>query len=230
MKKALMITITIVMLLFVGCDDTTVEPKNNAPVITSLTVDNETILIGDIVTLTCEATDEDGDALTYSWDDNGDIADITTHTIQYYAEEIGTFTIICIVSDSNGGEVSETIELTVSAQPFMGSYTLSGLALVCTDGEILLGTAPYATGSLTINDDFSFTWSTTLVDDEDGLFSECVGEELAVFTFTANGTIEQNGNILSFDVGEDEPWIYEWEIDEENTLILSDDESYFEFD
>lgn len=54
-------------LLFFGCKETSTEPQNHLPKIESLTANPTTVLISTETTLTCIATDEDGDNLTISW-------------------------------------------------------------------------------------------------------------------------------------------------------------------
>ena len=44
---------------------------NNPPEISSLSADPETIAPGSTCTITCTASDTDGDSLTYSWSEDG---------------------------------------------------------------------------------------------------------------------------------------------------------------
>jgi uncharacterized protein (TIGR02145 family) len=54
-------------LFFSGCKEGATEPQNHLPKIESLTANPTTVLISTETTLTCIATDEDGDNLTISW-------------------------------------------------------------------------------------------------------------------------------------------------------------------
>ncbi len=56
-------------LILVGCkkDEAPTEPQNRLPKIESLTANPTTVLISTETTLTCIATDEDGDNLTITW-------------------------------------------------------------------------------------------------------------------------------------------------------------------
>jgi len=55
----LIVLVLLVMLLGAACG-------NNTPTISSLTADPETVAPGHTCTITCTATDPDGDTLTYS--------------------------------------------------------------------------------------------------------------------------------------------------------------------
>ncbi|MCP4144744.1 MAG: hypothetical protein GY752_05605 [bacterium] len=129
-----------------------------------------------------------------------------------------------------GGDDTPT---TPAVEDFVGSGTLSGLAFICPDSgslDFIIALPPHATGTISISEDYSFTWSTTLIDDDEGTFSECLGVDIAMFTFSGSGTVTHNGNNLTFDFGDGNVWTYEWTVDNEGTLILEDEDSYFEFD
>ncbi|MBT7616942.1 MAG: hypothetical protein HN590_06630, partial [Calditrichaeota bacterium] len=73
MKQLKITTILLlsIMIVIIGCGDDGDSPaapdENNAPVMEGVTAENDTVFSGDRTTLTCTASDEDGDDLTYLW-------------------------------------------------------------------------------------------------------------------------------------------------------------------
>jgi len=63
------LVVVLVFLIFSGCkkDETPTAPQNHLPKIGSLTANPTTVLINTETTITCIATDEDGDNLTITW-------------------------------------------------------------------------------------------------------------------------------------------------------------------
>ena len=95
--------------------DTNVD-GNNKPVINKVTIGNPLIRVGSSTTITIDATDPDGDFLSYSWAVAlGDIIG-SGHEVRYTAAFccVGINTINLVVTDSRGASVSESINLEVS--------------------------------------------------------------------------------------------------------------------
>ena len=87
---------------------------NHAPIISSLTANPFSIDTNQTTTISCTASDEDGDTLTYTWTKNGGTISGSGSTIIWTAPTTaGTYTIICTVSDGNGGEDSESVDIIV---------------------------------------------------------------------------------------------------------------------
>jgi len=83
---------------------------NFAPQINSLAADLDSILTNESVSLTCDATDPDGDPLSYSWSvDIGTISGSGSFVTWIATDSVGTFEITCTVSDGNGGQVNQSI-------------------------------------------------------------------------------------------------------------------------
>ena len=88
---------------------------NHPPVISSLNPNPSSVDINQTTTITCSASDQDGNALTYSWTKNGGTITGSGSTITWIAPSTaGTYTITCTVSDGKGGEDSESINIVVT--------------------------------------------------------------------------------------------------------------------
>jgi len=90
-----------------------VEP-NNPPVMEPLTTDCPRVKKAGTGIITCEASDPDGDELTYTW--SAERGNITGEgaTVSWVApNEYGTFAITVTVTDGRGGEATNDIEIIV---------------------------------------------------------------------------------------------------------------------
>ena len=92
----------------------TVAEPNNPPVINSLTTDCPRVKQAGTGTITCEASDPDGDELTYSWSaERGNISGEGGEVTWVAPSEYGTFIITLTVTDGRGGEATDTISIIV---------------------------------------------------------------------------------------------------------------------
>jgi hypothetical protein len=90
-------------------------PGNHPPVISSVNAAQESIEINNYVDITCSASDQDGDTLTFNWTANGVNVGENNLLLTWRAPETaGTYTITCMVSDGQGGEDSESVSITVT--------------------------------------------------------------------------------------------------------------------
>ncbi len=90
---------------------------NRVPVIKKLEADRYTVLVGDTVNVTVEASDPDEDEMTFSWSANGG-AFINKHeaAVQWVAPLIeDVFDLQVSVKDKNGGEATDNISITVTS-------------------------------------------------------------------------------------------------------------------
>lgn len=102
---------------------------NQAPKITSATIDKEVVATSGTCQLTCEARDQDRrDVLTYTWSANGGTIRGADSTAIWTAPgTVGTYTIMVIVSDGKGGEATKKFTVSVFSEknypPFVNKLT-----------------------------------------------------------------------------------------------------------
>jgi hypothetical protein len=115
-----LIPIIILSFTLLGCvQPTSTEANvdgNNEPVINKVTIDPIFIRVGSSTTITVDASDPDGDPLSYSWAVAlGDIIG-GGKQVRYTAAFccVGINTINLVVTDSRGASASQTINLEVS--------------------------------------------------------------------------------------------------------------------
>jgi len=91
---------------------------NNPPVISSLTANPPSVDVNQTTTITCTASDEDvGDILTYAWVKTGGMFEGSTlgSSVNWTAPSTaGTYTVTCEVIDGNGGEATNSVDISVS--------------------------------------------------------------------------------------------------------------------
>jgi hypothetical protein len=110
-----------------GCGDDG-GPANDSPVIASLVASADTVDPTARVTLTCVASDGDGDSLTYSWDlEDGEITGAGPSITWTAPIVAGSYSVWVAVSDDRGGQAADTVEVKV----------LDGVLLVSTNNELL---------------------------------------------------------------------------------------------
>ncbi|MBN2790204.1 MAG: SUMF1/EgtB/PvdO family nonheme iron enzyme [Candidatus Delongbacteria bacterium] len=103
MKRLIVALVVIVLflLIFTSCsDDSSSEPGNKAPVITSIVSNPATVELGQTATVTCTASDADVDVLTYSWNNTGGTISGSGSSITWTAPDtVGNYSVTCEVSD-----------------------------------------------------------------------------------------------------------------------------------
>jgi len=142
-----------------GSVTVTVVGPNQPPVITSLTVSPSTIYRNQVATVTCQASDPDGDTLEYVWScDAGTLLIQGTPgpIVQWQAPSEGTYTITCKVRDVKGGVDEKSVNIAVVVQTI---FHLAGKAKRVSGGEIYFDNVLYnsETGSIT-----GYAWSPTM--------------------------------------------------------------------
>lgn len=88
---------------------------NAAPIITSLVADSQWVLPSGTLHVTCNASDPDGDKLSYEWSaTGGDISgkgEVATWTAP---QTIGTYNLTVVVADGYGGSDTRTLPISVA--------------------------------------------------------------------------------------------------------------------
>jgi len=89
---------------------------NQPPLISSLTGDPSGVLYGGTATITCIASDPDGDVVRYSWSaSEGSISGVGEKVTWKAPNKGGDFNVTVIVSDGKGGETTGNVMVVVSA-------------------------------------------------------------------------------------------------------------------
>ncbi|MCJ7790223.1 MAG: hypothetical protein MUP69_08595, partial [Candidatus Atribacteria bacterium] len=93
----------------------TEEQDNNPPVINSLNASQNSVEVNQSVTIICSASDQDIETFTFRWSVNGEIIEEESSSLSWRAPDTaGTYNITCTVSDSRGGEDSESVSIAVT--------------------------------------------------------------------------------------------------------------------
>ena len=118
--KQLLHAFAIIIFLLAGCvqpNSTDVNTDGNeAPVINSITVDPVFVRVGTTTTVTVNATDPNGDALSYSWTvPLGDIIG-SGQQVRYTAAFccVGVNTVNVVVTDTKGASTTGSINIEVN--------------------------------------------------------------------------------------------------------------------
>ncbi len=87
---------------------------NQPPVISSLTATPTSLIAGEDTTLSCIATDPEGDTLSYTWSGSGMFANATQAQTTWSHTSGGTVSLMCTVDDGQGNQVSQSTSVTVT--------------------------------------------------------------------------------------------------------------------
>jgi len=117
-KKGYLIIVGIVAaaVLFLAPSCTTLT--NHRPIITGLEAEPEKVIPLGSCQITCNATDADGDALSYEWTtDGGDIFGTGASVNWTAPQAVGTYNITVVVNDGYGGQDTRFVPLIVLSPP-----------------------------------------------------------------------------------------------------------------
>jgi hypothetical protein len=117
-KKGRLVIILIMAaaMLFLAPSCTT--STNHRPVITSLEAEPEEVITLGSCQITCNATDPDGDGLSYEWTATGGNISGTGAVVNWTApQEVGTYNITVVVKDGYGGQDTRFVPLIVTLIP-----------------------------------------------------------------------------------------------------------------
>ncbi len=142
---AVLVLVGVALLFASAC-----APGNSSPQITSLSADPPTVGTGGNTTITCIASDPDGDTLTYSWSYSGpSIGSIvgTVSTVNWTVPDTeGTYTVSVTVADGKGGTDEASCSVTVEVLVTAGSIDVKSSpagATVYIDGTDTGNITPY---------------------------------------------------------------------------------------
>ena len=172
MKQLKITTILLlsIMIVIIGCGDDGDSPaapdENNAPVMEGVTAENDTVFSGDRTTLTCTASDEDGDDLTYLWTVPAGTfpnQNDSESVIWQAPDSTGEFNISITVSDGSasvsGEVILHVIPIPVNSAPEILSV-VANPDTVLTDGTVTLT----CTASDPEGDPLTFSWTAVVGD------------------------------------------------------------------
>lgn len=182
------------------------------PTISSLAPKPTTVSPGSDSTITCTASDPNGNPLIYTWDATGGTIPGTGHQVTWTSPQTeGTYTITCTVSDGKGGTDKKTVDVnvvipdqspTVSiTNPDDGS-TVSGTSNVTADADDDNGVSKvefYIDGTLKSTDtSFPYSWSWDTTQESNG------SHEIKVIAYdTINRTAADTHTVTVDNVTED---------------------------
>jgi len=110
-KICLVIMAAAVLILASSC--TTIA--NRRPIITSLKAEAEWTIPSGSLQVTCNASDPDGDELSYEWITTGGDISGTGHEVIWIApEEVGMYDITVVVNDGHDGEGARSVTISVA--------------------------------------------------------------------------------------------------------------------
>jgi hypothetical protein len=132
---------------------------NHRPAITSLEAEPERVLPSASCQIVCNATDRDGDELSYNWSASGGNISGTGTAVNWTApDSAGSYNVTVTVTDGRGGEVIKQVTIEVRANK---TPTITSLIA---DAD---WTTPSGSLQVTCNatdpdgDELSYEWSTT---------------------------------------------------------------------
>jgi len=123
-SKSAILLIIAVLLLSSGCTifsppqpPPPPPPPNQPPIISSLTAEKEVNSLSESQII-CEATDADGDILSYQWSADGGTIKSEGSIITWVAPDTaGNYTVKVTVTDGNGGEANNSTTIAVIDKP-----------------------------------------------------------------------------------------------------------------
>jgi hypothetical protein len=109
-----------------GCDKgkKVTNPRNQPPVISSITADPDSFIMGNSTTITVNASDPDSDALNYRWEAHGqELLPIPSGSNTLMLTnccpifEITSAVVLSVIDDGNGGEARDSIRVWILPLP-----------------------------------------------------------------------------------------------------------------
>ena len=118
-RLVLVLTILAVAALFSNAcgkeQEKQIPVENQTPVISSVSGDPASVAPGESSTITCVASDPDGDSLSYDWSTTGGSLSGTGKVVTWTAPDVaGTYSISVTVDDGRGGTADKSYTITVT--------------------------------------------------------------------------------------------------------------------
>ena len=135
---------------------------NQPPQISSLDANPSALSPGSSTTITCIATDPDGDAVSYSWSaSQGNISGTGNNVTWVAPSETGSFTVTVLVADGKGGETKGNVSIDVLPPPPPGNQppVISRLTAAQVQVCPLGSTEIQCVASDADGDSLTYTWS-----------------------------------------------------------------------
>ena len=111
MRTASYYTVILLLLAFLFSSCINDGGSNKPPVIKSLSANPNPPTVNNRCTLSCDASDENNDKLSYTW--SGVSVNGSGPTVTWTPSATGQYKIDCTISDGNGGKVTQTIYVSV---------------------------------------------------------------------------------------------------------------------
>jgi len=122
-----------------GCGDDPAGPTNGAPNITGLTADPGTVDPAGYCTVTCTATEPDGDDLTYAWGSSDGTVSGSGSAVTWFGPlTAGTYQVWVTVDDGQGKTDADTASIEVRGGTLLVQATGSVLAVSMTGSYFTL--------------------------------------------------------------------------------------------
>ena len=155
-KRFLVIIVIVAAVLLVILFDTMLA--NHRPAITSLEAPEIVIPFGSCQ-ITCNASDGDGDELSYNWSASGGNISGTGASVNWTAPgSVGSYNVTVTVTDGRGGEVMKQSNIEVRANwPPQINSLVADAAWTLPSGSIRVTCTAFDADG----DDLSYDWSTT---------------------------------------------------------------------
>ena len=132
-------------------------PANHQPAITGLETEPEIVLPRGSSVIVCNATDPDGDELSYNWSDTGGaITGRGAEVVWTAPNSAGSYNVAATVTDGRGGEATDYVTVTVRANrpPNINSLVASAHWTTPSSSVNVMCNATDPDG-----DELSYTWS-----------------------------------------------------------------------
>jgi hypothetical protein len=98
---------------------------NNAPSITSLTAEPAALQFASMATLTCIASDQDGDPVQYKWEArDGTLSGVGNKVSWTSPSKGGSYSVFVVVSDGKGAESRQEISIPVAAPSGVQTFNM----------------------------------------------------------------------------------------------------------